>query len=346
MARIRYKSAAFTLIELLVVIAIIALLVGILLPALGKARNSARLSVSLSNMKQIGTANIGYRNDYKDQVPSPFFTLNGQTSISVWTYGGKYNNNRWGVAPLADIPPGRRVLNSYIYPDQTFDTNVIPGNREKTELVAFKSPGDRGTTYSPTAAGNSVSYDYRFSGYDDIGTSYPMNIYWWRFAVIGANTVENNQVALRWATRQLGTASVDPTKLVMFADQTSMPSSPTMTRPRPSESASSASSTSPSWASSTVTPTTSSSNAAPPPPATPTTPTPSAAWLAAAPTSPLPTPSSCPRASAKPPRGTSRATKSKAPGHHAGGFSFPIVLANPTAPAPATPTGTSTPQTR
>jgi prepilin-type N-terminal cleavage/methylation domain-containing protein len=221
MARIRNKSAAFTLIELLVVIAIIALLVGILLPALGKARNSARLSVSLSNMKQIGTANIGYRNDYKDQVPSPFFTLNGQTSISVWTYGGKYNNNRWGVAPLADIPPGRRVLNSYIYPDQTFDTNVIPGNREKTELVAFKSPGDRGTTYSPTAAGNSVSYDYRFSGYDDIGTSYPMNIYWWRFAVIGANTVENNQVALRWATRQLGTASVDPTKLVMFADQTS-----------------------------------------------------------------------------------------------------------------------------
>lgn len=221
MVSTRRHSAAFTLIELLVVIAIIALLVGILLPALGKARNSARLAVSLSNVKQISAANIGYRNDYKDQIPSPFYSTNNQTGLSVWAYGGKYNNARWAANRLDDIPPGRRALNSYIYPDLTLDTTVIGGNRDKFELVAFKSPGDRGTTYSPAADGNSVQFDYRFSGYDDIGTSYPMNIYWWRFALIGANTTENNQAALRWGTRQLSTASVDPTKLVMFADQTS-----------------------------------------------------------------------------------------------------------------------------
>lgn len=58
-----YSDEGFTLIELLVVISIIALLVGILLPALGAARQSAQSIVCMSNCRQIGTASTTYTTD-------------------------------------------------------------------------------------------------------------------------------------------------------------------------------------------------------------------------------------------------------------------------------------------
>lgn len=59
----RDRAAAFTLIELLVVISIIALLIGILLPALSAARNSARVMQCTSNMRQLELAHYAFMND-------------------------------------------------------------------------------------------------------------------------------------------------------------------------------------------------------------------------------------------------------------------------------------------
>ena len=71
------RRKGFTLIELLVVIAIIAILASILFPVFAKAREKARQSSCLSNMKQLGLAVLSYSSDYDEMLPTEDYPYGG-----------------------------------------------------------------------------------------------------------------------------------------------------------------------------------------------------------------------------------------------------------------------------
>ncbi len=165
----------FTLIELLVVIAIIAILAAILFPVFAKAREKARQTSCLSNVKQLTLAILQYTQDYDDTLPFAMIYAGGGTlrdQITGWT------RDYWSYGNL--ILPYVKNLQIFACPSRK---NHMPGYAYAVQCGYFGGGGTTswytgqplGVATNPAATvllcdhheiySNGAGYDYNFAWY-------------------------------------------------------------------------------------------------------------------------------------------------------------------------------------
>lgn len=167
------KTKGFTLIELLVVIAIIALLVSILVPTLGRARELARQSGCMSNLHTIGTQVALYSASSNDQFPFPLICAQGDPNAALSAT----------TAVDADWFSGTTATTMGTDAMQNVWPMITASTGSGMPIGAFHCPSDGGWTARATAVKNGwtakteFSYGMQFPyAKDSSGTANPASL--------------------------------------------------------------------------------------------------------------------------------------------------------------------------
>lgn len=150
------RRAGFTLIELLVVIAIIAILAAMLLPALSKAKDKAKTTQCLNNMRQLQLCWHLYVDDNSDRLP-----LNGATPTPG--PGGNGLPNSWIQGGAQTDPATPWILNGVLYPyNKSVSLYACPAN---TRQLTFPADPPNHWSNWPGPQARTVSINYPLGGF-------------------------------------------------------------------------------------------------------------------------------------------------------------------------------------
>ncbi|MFO7946502.1 MAG: DUF1559 domain-containing protein [Armatimonadota bacterium] len=115
----------FTLIELLVVIAIIAILAAILFPVFARAREKARQTSCLSNLKQIGLGLMMYATDFDDNLPAYHFGYIYEPPVPGDTEWMQQDAGRWQLGWPSCIYPYVKNTQIFLCPSTTYNNRGV-----------------------------------------------------------------------------------------------------------------------------------------------------------------------------------------------------------------------------